>query len=141
MLLFDVADILPLVEFEIDKKLTPDQVELILANNSNKPRLEGEQESNHWQENANSDSQTAEVYSNLDSLTGEGDRLKIFENAHINQNTNLAIFDENHLRKLNLSSVISLVDSRFNGMVSYRYYLNMMPEISIAACRHCNKVQ
>lgn len=143
-IIFFLIDILPLVEFEVDKQLTHEQIQSLLERgkvSSIKPHNHDWQK---WTEKFEMNNQTLEVYStdSLPTTENNVDRLNIFMNNQINESTNLIVLDENNLSKLDLNNMIVIDDkhqSNINGF-HYRYFLNMMPEIGITSCPHCSKV-
>lgn len=142
---FTFTDILPLVEFEVHPDLSHERVVQILLERETEVNSAGRQNTtnttNNWSEKIDLNSQTLEVYSN-DSLTTEydTDRIRIFNYSdEINPATNMVILNESQLSKLTLSSVIMINDNN-RRQHCYRYYLNMMPQIGITACNHCNQV-
>lgn len=139
-------DILPLVEFEVDNQLTHEQIQLILSKNEIKDKEKADRRGSQSsrKEKIDLNSQTLEVYSH-DSLVTEYDKegFNIFTaSENVNEATNLIILGEAELAKLDPAHLVTF-PKRTQGDPSkrqYQYFLNMMPEISIIACSHCNKV-
>ena len=73
---------------------------------------------------------------------GNVDRFKIFDSIeNVNKETNLIVLNESKLSKLDMSNLLVIANRYPNGTKpKFRYFLNMMPEIGITACPHCNKV-
>lgn len=140
------VDILPLVEFEVDNQLTHEQIQLILSKNEIKDKEKADRRGSQSTrtEKIDLNSQTLEVYSH-DSLVTENDKegFNIFTaTENVNEATNLIILGEAELAKLDPAHLVTF-PKRTQGDPSkrqYQYFLNMMPEISIIACSHCNKV-
>lgn len=130
------TDILPLVEFEVDPQLTHEQVQVILGK-SNAANAE-RRSSVNW-------SEKREDFYSHDSLITENDsdRFNILTaNEQVNSKTNLIVLGKTELGKLDPAHLVTITNQyqRDQFEAQYRYFLNMMPEISIIACSHCNKV-
>lgn len=63
-------------------------------------------------------------------------------NEHVNPNTNLIILGKSELAKLDPAHLVTITDQyrKDQSEPQFKYFLNMMPEISIIACSHCSKV-
>lgn len=138
------ADILPLVEFEVDNQLTHEQIQSMLDKGDISPSKLSNGDSQTWTQKVGLNSETLEVLSNEPLLTEKDtDRFKIFNSSgQLNEATNLIVLKEDNLVKLDLANLI-FITNRYgseSGKPSHRYFLNMMPEIGITACAHCNKV-
>lgn len=131
------ADILPLVEFEVDPELTHEQVQVILGKSS---AINADRRSSvNW-------SEKREDFYSHDSLVTENDsdRFNILAaNEQVNSKTNLIVLGKTELSKLDPAHLVTITNQyqQDQSEAGYRYFLNMMPEISIIACSHCNKVR
>ena len=130
------------MELEVDNQLTHGQIQSLLDKNVSAPN--SAQTLQNWTEKIDLNSQTLEVYSNESLLTeNDTDRFNILSASdQVNSATNLIVLSEANLAKLDPAHLI-VIPNRYQGDQSspnFRYFLNMMPEIGITACPHCNKV-
>ncbi len=134
-----LADILPLVEFEVDPELTHEEIQLLLGKSSTARTTSSERRSSvNW-------SEKREDFYSHDSLVTENDNERfniLAANEHVNPNTNLIILGKSELAKLDPAHLVTITDQyrKDQSEPQFKYFLNMMPEISIIACSHCSKV-
>lgn len=132
-------DVLPLVEFEIEVSHAR-FLELIngstVANNNNNGEDDGQQ--HHQQETIESNRQTLELgHSSVDTTNQQINILNLSKN--VNEATNLIVLGEQHLSRLSSHQASVIIhENRYDG--THRYFINMMPELSITSCAVCNKV-
>lgn len=144
--LYKFLDLLPLVEFVLDPKISHENFQEILSKNK---LGRGNENNSATASRPNSmtiinpaTNQVSDVYSNELFINNEEVSMETQQIIDLNNGidpiTNLTIFNEKQLNKLTESNVI-IVRDPFNS--GFRYYLNMMPEIDIVACSNCTKVK